>query len=172
MNAYLAFTATASRILFAKQAAMPGPAAQVPVAGVDERVVKDLEDALHDVAVRRREEVVEEPSARTHWTDGPRRTATCYQPSDSAWLDQRQPSGVLACWTPASWRANPATLGDCVVTGTACGRAGFTGGSPAVSHTNMLRRIVRVVWERRRLTSVEEHRHGHRGHDKFIGPGR
>jgi hypothetical protein len=41
-----------------------------------------------------------------------------------------------------------------------------------VSHTNMLRRIVRVVWERRRLTSVEEDRHGHRGHDKFIGPGR
>ena len=29
--------------------------------------------------------------------------------------------------------------------GTACGRACLTGGSPAVSHTNMLRRIVRVV---------------------------
>ena len=28
--------------------------------------------------------------------------------------------------------------------GTACGRACLTGGSPAVSHTNMLRRIVRV----------------------------
>ena len=55
---------------------------------------------------------------------------------------------------------------------TACGRAGFTGGSPAVSHTNMLRRIVHVVWERRRLTSVEEQWHGHRGHDKFIGRGR
>jgi hypothetical protein len=41
-----------------------------------------------------------------------------------------------------------------------------------VSHTNMLRRIVRVVWERRRLTSVEEHLHGQRGRDKFIGPGR
>jgi hypothetical protein len=58
---------------------------------------------------------------------------------------------------------------DC---GTACGRAGFTAGSSAVSHTNMLRRIVRVVWERRRLTSVEEQWHGHRGHDKFIGRGR
>jgi hypothetical protein len=41
-----------------------------------------------------------------------------------------------------------------------------------VSHTNMLRRIVRVVWERRRLTSVEEQWHGQRGHDKFIGRGR
>jgi hypothetical protein len=57
------------------------------------------------------------------------------------------------------------------VRGTACGRAGFTGGSPAVSHTNMLRRILRVVWERRRLTSGEEQWHGHRGHDKFIGQG-
>lgn len=44
------------------------------------------------------------------------------------------------------------------VTRTACGRgrAGFTGGSPAVNHTNMLGRIVRVVWERRRLKFVEE----------------
>jgi hypothetical protein len=41
-----------------------------------------------------------------------------------------------------------------------------------VSHTNMLRRIVGVVWERRRLTSVEEQWNGHRGHDKFIRPGR
>jgi len=41
-----------------------------------------------------------------------------------------------------------------------------------VSHTNMLRRIVRVVWERRRLTYVEEQWHGQRGHDKFIGRGR
>jgi len=55
---------------------------------------------------------------------------------------------------------------------TACGRAGFTGGSAAVSQTNMLRRIVHVVWEWRRLTSVEEQWHGHRGHDKFIGRGR
>ena len=56
--------------------------------------------------------------------------------------------------------------------GTACGRACLTGGSPAVSHTNMLRRIVRVVWEQRWLTSVEEQWHEHRGHDKFIGRGR
>ena len=57
---------------------------------------------------------------------------------------------------------------------TACGRGrdGFTGGSPAVNHTNMLHRIVRVVWERRRLTSVEEQRHEQRGHDKFFGRGR
>jgi hypothetical protein len=41
-----------------------------------------------------------------------------------------------------------------------------------VSHADMLRHIVRVVWEQRRLTSVEEHWHGQRGHDKFIGPGR
>lgn len=41
-----------------------------------------------------------------------------------------------------------------------------------MSHTNIWSRIARVVWERRRLTSVEEHWHGHRGHDNFIGPGR
>jgi len=52
------------------------------------------------------------------------------------------------------------------------GRDGFTGGSPAVNRTNTLRRIVRVVWERRRLTSVEEQWHEQRGHDKFFGRGR
>jgi hypothetical protein len=44
-------------------------------------------------------------------------------------------------------------------------------GARAWTIPNMSGRIVRVVWERRRLKSVEEYLHGQRGRDKFIGRG-
>jgi hypothetical protein len=47
----------------------------------------------------------------------------------TAWVERQPPGGMRAGW--------------------------FAGGSPAVSHKDMMPRIFCVVWERRRLTSVE-----------------